>query len=253
MHLFYIRNAWFLILFLGAVVHAQVPCPPGTQAVWTGAWVCTPTYQATPGGQGAIPSREEQIQAIMSGATQGEMTNPMQGRVDAIAAVLEAQALGGQRIQATINADPKLKELAKGRWEYFKPDGSTSPSGCAAAYLDLKGAVLLSEAGNGYKEAVMTFMGASIPRPAKQSKISVTLDQEDGKPQAVKVLNYAVPGSSKLGAISFEVPTMKLLVDNMEDNQGFDILIDKKSVMYIQWKKGHEARDQLRRCVSAKN
>lgn len=249
MPLFYIRNAWILMLFLGAVVHAQIPCPPGMQAIWTGAWVCAPTS----GNQAPVPSREEQIQAIMSGATQGEMTNPMQGRVDAIAAVLEAQALSGQRIQAKIDADPKLKELAKGRWEYFNPSSSTPTSGCAAAYLDLKGAILLSEAGNGYKEAVMTFIGASIPRPAKQSKISVTLDQEDGKPQVVKVLNYAVPGSSTLGAISFEVPTMKLLVDNMEDKQGFDILIDKKSVMNIQWKQGHEARDQLRQCVSAKN
>ncbi|HEY9828461.1 MAG TPA: hypothetical protein V6D19_23730 [Stenomitos sp.] len=202
---------------------------------------------------GWIPSREDQIQSIMSGATQGEMTNPMQGRINVMSALLEAQAESGKRLQAAMNADPKLRELAKGRWEYFESDKSAkSAYGCAAAYIDLKGALLLSEAGNGYQEAILTFIGVGIPRPIDQKTIQVTLDQEDGRPQSVKVLNFAVPGSSKLGALSFEIPSMKLLLDNMEDKQGFDVLIEKQSVINIAWNGGKEAREQLLRCISAK-
>lgn len=247
---------WFLLVCFQAAVlghgaFAQTSCPPGMQAIWTGAWVCAPA-QTVPAYGNPGPSREDQIRAITSGATQGEMVNPMQGRVNAMAALLEAQELGGKRIQAAINADPKLKQLAQGKWEYFNKDkGGARDAGCAAAFVELRGAVLLSEVGGGHQEAAMTFIGANIPRPVTPSKISVTLDQDDGKPQTVKVLSYAVAGSSKLGALSFEVPSMTLLLDSMADKQSFDIEIDGKSVTNIEWKGGTVARDHIRRCLGA--
>lgn len=249
-----LRLTWLASALVGMTAHAQISCPPGQAGVWTGAWICAPVQSAPAYGHSG-PTRQQQIEAIMSGATQGEMVNPLQGRINVMASALEAQALGGQRLQAALDADPRLRELAKGRWEHFdagRGQGTQPGSTCAAAYLELRGAVLLSEAGGGFKEAIMTFVGVSIPRPAQPSKLTVTLDQDDGKPQQVKALNFAVAGSSSLGALSFEVPTMALLLDTMEDRQSFEIRIGSKSVAQLQWKGGSQARDQLRRCVVAR-
>jgi hypothetical protein len=178
------------------------------------------------------------------------MPDPMVGRVNAMTQVFELQAQSLQKLQSAIKSDPKIRKLANGWWEYFESDKNQPPSyGCAAAYVSLDGVVMLSEV-TGYKEAVITFIGSGIPRPDNPTKVTALVDQDDGNPQNIKMLNYAVPNSKTLGAISLEVPTMNLLLDTMESKQSFEITVDKKSLIHVIWKNGEEARDQLRKCIS---
>lgn len=73
-------------------------------------------------------------------------------------------------------------------------------------------------------------------------------DQDDGKPQQVKALNFAVSGNSGLGALSFEVPTMTLLLDMMEDRQSFEIRIGASQSLSSS---GRTARKRATNCVTA--
>jgi len=183
------------------------------------------------------------------------MPDVMKGRLSAATQLVELQAEAfnqAAQVQSAIQADPKLKKLANGWWEYFDSDKKQPPAyGCAAAYISLNGIVLLSEV-IGYKEAVITFVGVSVPKPDSPSKVTALVDQDDGKPQNIKMLNYAVPDSKKFGAIALEVPTMNLLLDTMEDKQFFEISVDKKSLIQVTWKNGTEARNQLRKCMGSK-
>ncbi len=179
------------------------------------------------------------------------MPDPMKGRLNALTLIVEQQAESLTKLQSAIKSDPTIRKLANGWWEHFDADKSQAPTyGCAAAYVSLNGIVLLSEV-SGYKEAVITFVGVGVPRPDKPSKMTALVDQNDGKPQNIKMLNYAVPNSKTFGAIALEVPTMNLLIDTMEDKQSFEISVDKKSLIQVEWKAGMEARDQLRKCMRA--
>lgn len=236
------KLASLLFIFSTGIAYAQ--CPPGMHAPY-GATFCVPgnseaqypTY---------VPSREEVVESM----TVRTMPDPMVGRVNAMTQVFELQAQSLQKLQSAIKSDPKIRKLANGWWEYFESDKNQPPSyGCAAAYVSLDGVVMLSEV-TGYKEAVITFIGSSVPRPDNPTKVTALVDQDDGNPQNIKMLNYAVPNSKTLGAISLEVPTMNLLLDTMESKQSFEITVDKKSLIHVIWKNGEEARDQLRKCIS---
>lgn len=228
---------------------ASAQCPPGTHAPY-GATFCV-AGNAAPQYPSHIPSREEVVESM----TVRTMPDVMKGRLSAATQLVELQAEAfnqAAKVQSKIQADPKLRKLANGWWEYFDSDKNQPPAyGCAAAYISLNGIVLLSEV-IGYKEAVITFVGVSVPRPDNPSKVTALVDQDDGKPQNIKMLNYAVPGSKKYGAIALEVPTMNLLLDTMEDKQFFEISVDRKSLVQVTWKNGTEARNQLRKCMGSK-
>ena len=230
------------LVFVFAANLAYAQCPPGTHAPY-GASFCV-AGNGGPDYPSYIPSREEVVESMVVRT----MPDPMVGRVNAMTQVFELQAESLQRLQSAIKSDPKIRKLTNGWWEYFDSDKNQPPSfGCAAAYVSLNGIVMLSEV-TGYKEAVITFIGPSIPRPESPTKVTALVDQDDGNPQNIKMLNYAVPNSTKLGAISLEVPTVKLLLDTMEEKQSFEISIDNHSLIQVIWKNGKEARDQLRKC-----
>lgn len=248
---FITKSTYGLLLFLGLVTIAAAQCPPGMRLAGPRGSFCVPgPPDPVPPWGGGVPSREEQIQAIM-GPNADRRPDPMQARVSTMESLLELQLLGQQKLRAALDADPKLRELAGGKWEYFQhKNNPKSKDGCAAAYTNLQGSIILTGEADHGSGAFMTFLGLSVPRPGKPANLSVTLDQLDGRPQTVKALNSTTP-SGKTGAITIAVPTMKLLLDNMEEKQSFDIAVDGKSVVYIQWSKGVEARNQIRRCVDA--
>lgn len=235
-----------LLLSLSAARVAYGQCPPGMHAPY-GQSFCVPG-NAGPQYPTHIPDRDEVIESM----TIRSMPDPMAGRVSALAQLFELQAENLHRLQSTIGSDPKIRKLADGWWEYFDADKSRPPAyGCAVAYLSLGGVVLLSEVSR-YKEAVITFVGISVPRPDHPSKVTAWVDQDDGSPQKIIMLNYAVPNNKHFGAISLEVPTMDFLLDTMEDMQAFEISVDRKSLIRIAWKNGMAARDQLRECMRQK-
>lgn len=237
-----------LLVSVGFVPAATAQCPPGMRVAGPGFCIPLPPDPVPPWG---MPSREEQIQAIM-GPNASRTPNPMEARVNTMETLLGLQLLGQQKLQAALNADPKLREIAGGKWEYFQHKNSPeSNEGCAAAYTNLQGTIILTGEKTPTSSAFMTFLGPSVPRPAQSTAISVTLDQRDGQPQTVKALNSTTP-SGKTGALTIAVPTMQLLLDNMEEKQSFDITIEGKSVFSTEWLHGLEARKGLTRCLTAK-
>ena len=235
-----------LLTIFGLASSAIAQCPPGMRLAAPGAsYQCIPDTQQLPNYP--IWSRQDPLEGVVG------MANPMLARVDAMTALFELQALDLKRAQAALDANPKLKELSKGKWEYFQIGNKSRPGeGCAALYTNLKGGIMLTdESKNGPPDAMMTFLGMTIPRPAQLDKIQITFDQKDGKPQTVKAFNFTAPGG-KLGAISIGVPTMQLLVESMEEKQFFDIAIGGKSVFNTEWLHGLEARKELMGCLTAK-
>lgn len=205
-------------------------------------------------GVAAMPVCEENINNVYESAEDAEepaaRADPLQTRIGAMSSVLEAMSMGYDRLHAALNKDPELKAMGNGMWQYQQNGQPPRPGeGCSALYTNLKGALVLSGPDGDYKGALMTFWGPDIPSPQAVGTIKVTLDQADGQPQTVTAFNYASP-NGKVGAIVLAVPTIQALLDNMTDQQSFDIAIDGKSVIHLEWQHGLAARDQLRRCVA---
>ena len=240
---------WILMAGLPAMTSASYICPngPGPGEVQLGI---------TGGSHGvaAMPVCEENINNIEDSVEDADepapRADPLQTRIGAVSSVLEAMSMGYERLHDALNKDPELKAMGNGMWQYQQiGQPPRRGEGCSALYTNLKGALVLSGPDGDYKGALMTFWGPDVPSPPSVGTIRVTLDQADGQPQTVTAFNYASP-NGKIGAISLAVPTIQALLDNMTDQQSFDIAIDGKSVIHLEWQHGLAARDQLRRCVA---
>ncbi|WKJ90045.1 hypothetical protein QZJ86_18860 [Methylomonas montana] len=242
--------AWVAMAGLPAGAQASYICPngPGPGEVQLGI---------TGGSHGvaAMPVCEEDINYVddsseVADAPPAPRADPLQTRIGAMSSVLEAMSMGYDRLHTALNKDPELKAMGNGMWQYQQNGQPPRPGeGCSALYTNLKGALVLSGPDGDYKGALMTFWGPDIPSPQAVGTIKVTLDQADGQPQTVTAFNYASP-NGKVGAIVLAVPTIQALLDNMTDQQSFDIAIDGKSVIHLEWQHGLTARDRLRRCVA---
>ena len=67
----------------------------------------------------------------------------------------------------------------------------------------------------------------------------------------MEALNYHLPGDA-YGAIALTVPSIDAFLDNMLDIHGFDLAIKGVSVAKIDWDGGFSARNNLKKCVSAR-
>ncbi|MBW4620380.1 MAG: hypothetical protein KME17_13635 [Cyanosarcina radialis HA8281-LM2] len=54
----------------------------------------------------------------------------------------------------------------------------------------------------------------------------------------------------KYGTIAFAVPTLEAALGGMEDIQSFEVAIDDRTVLKIQWHNGLMARNKLRDCAN---
>ena len=209
-----------------------------------GATYCVPGYVAPPY---PVLSREQLIEGMVVKTG----TDVMQPRIQAMTRIFEAQAQALSRYQAA-QSNPKLQALAQGQWHLFSPNSPKKPGqGCANAFANQQGVVLLS-AVPGYKEAVITFIGPEIPKPSVDRKTKATIDQFDGPAATITVLNHSLGEGERLGAITMEVPTMDLLLGTMVEKQPFEITMEGKPVIKIEWHGGIAARDQLRNCIRSR-
>jgi hypothetical protein len=177
--------------------------------------------------------------------------DPMRLRIDASLSALGAMVENMER-QAAMQRDPKYKRYREGFWDHFQASAKPRPGhGCVAMFANLDGAVAVAGPGGEYTGAMLIFWGLDVPRPGKVVTISVSLNQFDGPVQTVKALNYTLPGG-RAGAIAFTVPTIDAALDMMVDRQPFELSIEGKPVMKIEWHGGLAARDKLRACVQGK-
>jgi hypothetical protein len=174
--------------------------------------------------------------------------DPMQARVNYAYNLFQLFALQQQQLAE----NPLYRKYIDGSWEFFQDAKEPKPGEYCVALFYRKGTILtLSGPGGDYQGALLSFWGQNIPRPKKLETVKVTLVQSNSPTQTVTALNYAVPGS-EFGTISLVVPTIDAALAGMEDIQSFDVAIAGKSVAQIEWHSGLAARDNLRKCLSAR-
>jgi hypothetical protein len=181
----------------------------------------------------------------------GQAPDPMRLRIDASLSALGAMVQNMEQ-KAAIRQDPKYTRYREGFWDHFQASATPRPGqGCVAMFANLDGAVALAGPGGEYTGAMLVFWGLDVPKPDQVATISVSLNQFDGPVQTVKALNYTLPGGTA-GAIAFTVPTIDAALETMVDRQPFELSIEGRPVMKIEWHGGLGARDTLRACVQGK-
>lgn len=145
-------------------------------------------------------------------------------------------------------------EVAKGIW--FSASSAT-PEGklCTASFAKLTsedngrsgGIVSIMGFQKPKPDAWLIFYGTGLPRPKSVKKIKITLQQDDEPAQTVQVFNYRYEG--RAGAIAFAVPGLTAALEGMRDKQSFNLSIDGKTAMAIQWTDAAPVIEQLKQCA----
>ena len=188
----------------------------------------------------------------------GSARDPMDLQMDAMAgSVLAAHSAASAEIER-MKRDPKLGPIIRGNWEFFQGVANARAGEfCTALYTNIAGFVHLSGPGGSYRGALLTFWGRDIPRPDKAGLVLVTLIQvDDNDPsttstQTVRAYNHKDDKVRGLGALTFAVPTVDALIDNIHDHQDFKLEIGGQEVLSMGFHSGIMARERLRKCVSA--
>ena len=200
-----------------------------------------------PGGQGLAPTplcvRDD---SSASPAVEDKPSDPAGNMAAAVMAMSKIMLQDAVRM----TDDPLYLRLRDGYWQYFKPaPGVKRGDYCMAAYGTLDGIITLAGPGDDYRGAMLSFTGTQLPRPKKQSVITVTLDDGDGNPSTVRAINYATSGS-QLGTIAFAVPGADAMLGGMKDATHYRLTFGKNKTFEIGWKNGNEARRKLKQCIS---
>jgi hypothetical protein len=161
--------------------------------------------------------------------------------------------------------NPKFRDFFRGTWKFSPSEegldrtASKSVEHCSATFfkynkLDTFGFITILGPAGDYKSASLIFWGKGIPRPKNAEKIKVTLTQSNEKPQTVEVMNLSISKESYpsdiFGAIAFSVPTLEAALAGMEDKQSFDVAMNGKTLVKVEWNGGLATRDKLRQCES---
>ena len=175
--------------------------------------------------------------------------DPMQSRMQVATGMLDLAAQKADH-PTQLMQDPRHARYINGGWDYFQ-DSAKPKKGeyCAAFFWKKDSLIKVSGPGGDYQGAMLTFWGADIPQPKQTEKIKVTLKQSTGEAQTVQVFNYKLPNYA-YAAISFAVPTVQALLDNMQDQEQFTIEQNGKTLLSVAWHDGFKARDQLKNCVT---
>ena len=183
-----------------------------------------------------------------SGSSAAPTLDPLKARMDAASAVTSALQ-GNLAEQERIIKSPKYQAYMDGEWEFS--DRKNEP--CSAIYSRKGEIVVMSGWGGKSKNGFLTFFSSNIPRPASPKIISVTLSQNNYKPQTVKAGNHTLTlTNTSLGAIELAIPNMEASLVGGGGTNRYDLAMDGKSVVNIEFQGGSEVIDRLRQCLSAR-
>jgi hypothetical protein len=179
--------------------------------------------------------------------------DPMAQAMADISGIGEASSAFGGELQQRMK-DPEFKaaydRFHNGGWDFFQDSNNPTPGEyCSALYMKGEAMVRISGPGKDYDGAMLTFSGPGITGSPEVKKLKVTLDQSDGTSQSVQAFNYKLPGEV-YASIAFAVPTIEAGLAEMKETWGFDVLVEGKSVLKIDWNDGLAARKQLENCVN---
>lgn len=201
----------------------------------------------------ATPQRNDNSRDDDDGPSGERPRDPMAQAMADIYGVGEASSAFGGELQQRMK-DPEFKaaydRYHNGGWFFFQDSNNPKPGEyCSALYMKGEAMVRISGPGKDYDGALLTFSGPDITGSPEVKKLKVTLDQSDGTSQSVQAFNYKFPGEV-YASIAFAVPTIEAGLAEMKETWGFDVLVEGKSVLKIEWKGGLAARKQLENCLS---
>ena len=142
-------------------------------------------------------------------------------------------------------------DFAKGFWDH-RSYGKAKGQFCTASFFKEGSSVVIVGPGGTQPGALMIFAGPAVPQPKEPSvQTKVTLKQSDSPPQTVTVFHVRNPHVKDGGAIVFGVPTIEAAMEGMEDKLGFEVVLQNKPVVTIDWHDGVQARQKLQQCMKS--
>lgn len=162
------------------------------------------------------------------------------------------------------------ERMIAGWWEFMQVNSAAAPGEyCAASFLRARrlaepgqqdrmkdGAVVtLFGPGGSYRGALLAFSplgedsAAAFPKVPSGKPVLVTLKQGNIKPATLNAIYLEVKPSG-LPLLAFAVPNIEALMKGMEDNWTFEVLLDGKSIVNIEWHDGLMARNELKKCLA---
>ncbi len=221
---------------------AAYPCPggPGPDEVRVGTdrALNVPVCEKNRNGGGSS-----------SGSSAAPTPDPFKARMDAASAVTSALQ-GNLAERERIMKSPKYQAYMNGEWEFS--DGKNGGS-CAAIFSRKGEIVMMSGLGGKSKNGSLAFISSNIPRPASPKIVSVTLSQDNYKPQTVKAANHTLRlTNTSLGVIELAIPNMEASLTGGKSTNRYDLAMDGKSVVNIELQDGSGVAEKLRKCLSAR-
>ncbi len=145
--------------------------------------------------------------------------------------------------------DPAYQAFLDGEWIYKAPARQGDTHSCAVMFMRNGVGAMLIGTGGLDDMALFAFFGPGIPAPRDGTVTRATLSQSNEPPAQVTVYNAASPWIDGSGLVVFAVPSAKLAVEGMLDNQSFGIAMSGHDVANIAWHSGLDARDRLQQCL----
>jgi hypothetical protein len=184
-----------------------------------------------------------------SGSSAAPRPDSVNARMDGISSVTSALQ-GNLAERERIMKSPKYQAYMNGEWE-FSEGKNGEP--CAAIYSRKGEIVMMSGLGGKSKNGSLAFLSSNIPRPVSPRIISVTLSQDNYKPQTVKAANHTLTlTNSSLGVIELAIPNMEASLTGGKSTNRYELAMDGKSVVNIELQDGSGVAEKLRRCLSAR-
>lgn len=148
-----------------------------------------------------------------------------------------------------LKQDPRYQRYLNGGWEVFQnTKGAPRGEYCSALYWQQDSFLAISGPGGEYRGAMLTFWGPDIPQPLHNRKLRVTLKQTGDTGQTVQAFNYR-KSSEPYGAIAFAVPSIEAALEGMNGAQGFEILVEGRRLLKLEWQDGAQAKQQMLDCL----
>lgn len=201
----------------------------------------------TSGGSPICEKRRPSGGGSNSGSSAQPSPDPLQSRIDSISSVTSALK-GNLAEQERLIKSPKYQAYMRGGWEFSEGKNGQS---CSAMFWRKNSILTIFGPSENYKGSFVAFMGEDVPRPASVEKIKVTLTQTDYPSQTTQAHNFKLPNAS-WGSIVLGFPTIEGALAAMKDTHRYDLAMEGKSVVNIEWYGGLAARDRLRKCLNAR-
>lgn len=166
-----------------------------------------------------------------------------------IEAAKEQDARNEAEHQRKLKEDPAYGLFYNGFWVKTEANDADKARSCMVHFTRKGQGVVIAGPSEQYGGGVLSFYGYFVPRSNKIKTVTVTLRQDDGPPQQLKVFSGKTPWMDKLGMVHFAVSDIDAAMAGMTDEMRFALEYKGEEVMSITWQDGHKHRDIMKACL----